>query len=173
MEIDSRSRAALFVRAPSVSPSQSRKHRASIFVRAPRLWKGRKPSRSGTARKKDKERKRNAGRRAGLNRPIRTIQVRHHTIGHGVRRTSWMLPPKCASGALACRRSTTALARGTAGPQGSASGHASCDSAGAFGSTTPAPTGGRRPRAAPRALPAAGLSQSSGAPHAPVVMPAG
>jgi hypothetical protein len=31
-------------------------------------------------------------------------------------------------GALACRRSTAALARGTAGPQGSASGHAFRDS---------------------------------------------
>ena len=47
------------------------------------------------------------------------------------RRVSTAAPAGAAralQGALACRRSTVALARGTAGPQGSASGHASGDS---------------------------------------------
>ena len=72
---------------------------------------------------------------------------------------------------LACRRSTRGSRPRDFRPQGSASGHASWDAAGAYD-----PKGrpsGRVAHAAPRALPAPRLSQSSEAPHTPVVVPAG
>ena len=46
------------------------------------------------------------------------------------------------AGAPASRRSTAVLARGSARPQGSASGHVSCDLAGAFGPVSPPQPGG-------------------------------
>ena len=75
------------------------------------------------------------------------------------------LAPPSASGALACRRSTAALAKGTFVAQGSASGHASCDLAGAHDLMDRQP--GRRPYALPRALsapacPSPGFNTRSG-----------
>ena len=57
-----------------------------------------------------------------------------------------------AQGALACRRSTAALARGTAGPQGSAPGHVFRDQSGTLDPMDRQP--GRRSCASPRVLPA-------------------
>ena len=86
--------------------------------------------------------------------------------------------PACGGGngrgRHACRRSTAALAKGTIHPQGSASGHASWDLAGALDPVRPpqpgggdlTPLHGRYPRRK-------NLSQSSEAPRTPVIVPAG
>ena len=75
-------------------------------------------------------------------------------------------------GALACRRSTRGSRQRDFRPQGSASGHASWDAAGAYDPLSPpfrarsrAPLHGRYPR---RACPS-----PVKAPHAPVIVPAG
>ncbi len=80
-----------------------------------------------------KKGKRNAGRR-NVSCP-HASGVRYTPRKGGLRR-----PP--LAGALACRRSTAVLAKGTAHPQGSASGQASRDAAGAFGPVRPPQPGG-------------------------------
>jgi hypothetical protein len=90
----------------------------------------------------------------------------HHT-GAAPHQRAWraphsqMLPPDSAAGALAFRRSTAALAKGTVGRPRLSSRPCFLRRGRSVRSCTAAPTGGRRPRASPRALPAASLSQSS------------
>src|SRR5271155_3721723 len=84
--------------------------------------------------------------------------------GRATERAACAAPP--LSGALACRRSTTALAKGTRHPQGSASGQASWDVAKRVKrshASLSKLTGVTRLR----------LSQPSGAPHTPVLVPGG
>jgi hypothetical protein len=73
--------------------------------------------------------------------------------------------------ALAFRRSTAALANGTAAPKGSASGHASWDSAGA--AYLARPNVGRTIKRCCTGVTRPSLSQSSEAPRTPVIVPAG
>ena len=75
--------------------------------------------------------------------------------------------------ALASRRSTAALARGTAHPQGSVSGHASWDSAGALGPIRPPQPGGGDLTLLHGRYPRRACPSPANAPRTPVVVPAG
>ena len=64
--------------------------------------------------------------------PLALARLRERVRGRG----------SAPAGALASRRSTAVLAKGSARPQGSASGHVSCDLAGASGPQSPPQPGG-------------------------------
>ena len=120
---------------------------------------GPEPSRSGAASRHCEERQRRSNP-GGCSDWLATTNIKKEAERRETR--AYLLPSApqvrrgrdaAASGAPASRRSTAVLAKGTFVTQGSASGHASWDAAGAFGPVRPPQPGAETSRV-PRALPA-------------------
>jgi hypothetical protein len=180
MRISASVLATRFLRPSSVKANASNLAASPTFVREHRQWMGRMSSRSGSALPNEikQEAERRQTQLLNVRTPTCILRRLRGRTEEGARRAhrrqvhASLRTPNPQS-AHACRRSTAVLARGTAHPRGSASGHASWDLAGAFdphgrpnrGSGDLAPLHGYYPRR--------NLSQSSEAPRAPVIVPAG
>ncbi len=135
---------------------------------------GPEPSRSGAASRHCEERQRRSNP-GGCSDWLATTNIKKEAERRETRIPSVRASRRggAPSGAPASRRSTAVLAKGTFVTQSSASGHASWDAAGTFGPVRPPqPGGGDLARIRGR-YPRQNLSQSSEAPRAPVLVPAG
>ena len=152
----SRSRDAVSVRTRVMRQATANNFAAiPIFVRSPRRWIGRMHHDRARRTKERTEIKKEAERRKAQDQPPH-LQVRRASSGT---RTPSGVPLRLSP-------------RGLFIPKAQ---HRPCflRLGRSVRSCTAAPTGGRRPCASPRALPAPRLSQSSEAPRAPVLVPAG